>query len=338
MAAFNKADPPTGEIDQSRARDRGRGRDAATPREIPLRGWKDILWRLYYEITEDRIMLVAAGATFYLLLALFPALAAFVSLYGFVADPKTIADHIAFLGGLLPSGGLDIIQNQLHALASQNREALSFGFISGLVIALWSANSGVKSLFEGLNVAYGEHEKRGFIMLNLVSFAFTLGALVIGIGLIVSVGIIPAMLALFRLGPWTEILISVLRWPVLLLLVAIGLVLIYRYGPSRAAAKWRWLTWGAALATVVWIVASWAFSFYLQHFANYNATYGTLGAVIGFMIWTWISVIIVLVGAELNAEIEHQTARDSTTGEPQPMGGRGAVMADTIGKNADELK
>ena len=338
MTAFDKADPPSGAVDQELAEDRGRGRDAARPRDIPLRGWKDILWRLYSEITEDRILLVAAGATFYLLLALFPALAAFVSLYGVVADPKTIADHIAFLGGLLPSGGLDIIQNQLRSLASQNREALSFGFISGLLIALWSANSGVKSLFEGLNIAYGEHEKRGFIRLNLISFAFTLGAIVIGIGLIVSVGVVPAALALLHLGPWTEILISVLRWPVLLLFVAAGLVLIYRFGPSRAVAKWRWLSWGAALATVVWIVASWAFSFYLQNFADYNATYGTLGAVIGFMIWTWISVIIVLVGAELNAEIEHQTARDSTTGEPEPLGGRGAVMADTVGKSAEKTE
>jgi membrane protein len=322
-------------VDNRRARQTGRGRKATTPSEIPPRGLRDVAWRLWHEFNEDRILLVAAGATFYLLLALFPALAAFVSLYGFVADPRTIADHIAFLGGVLPTGGLEIISGQLRSLANQDVDALSVGFLSGLAIALWSANSGIKSLFEGMNVAYGESEKRSFIRLNLLSFAFTMGAILIGIGLIVSVGIVPAMLALLRLDRWTEILVSVLRWPVLVVMIGIGITMLYRFGPSREKAKWRWLTWGAGVATIVWLVASWAFSFYLQNFADYNATYGTLGAVIGFMMWTWISVVILLAGAELNAELEHQTAMDSTTGPPLPRGKRGAVMADTIGKSAD---
>ena len=277
-------------VDKERAREPGRGRDADAPAEIPARGWRDVLWRLWGEFNEDRILLVAAGATFFLLLALFPALAAFVSLYGFVADPRTIAEHIAFLGGVLPSGGLDLIKGQLQALANQETEALSFGFLIGLAIALWSANSGIKSLFDGMNVAYDEGEKRSFLWLNALSLVFTLGAIVIGIGLIVSVGIVPAALALLRLDQWTEILISVLRWPMLIVMVGTGITVLYRYGPSREKAKWRWLTWGAALATIVWLVASWAFSFYLQNFADYNATYGSLGAVIGFMMWTWISV------------------------------------------------
>ena len=322
--------------DLKRAQQSGRGRDAETPSEIPAKGWADILWRVWEEFGEDRILLVAAGTTFYLLLALFPALAAFVSLYGFVADPVTIAEHIAFLGGVLPSGGLEIITNQLKSLAAQDTDALSVGFLVGLAVTLWSANSGLKSLFEGMNVAYGETEKRGIIKLNLLSLAFTMGAMLVGIGLIVSVGIVPAALAVLRLDQWQEILVSTLRWPLLLLMVGIGITVLYRFGPSRVKAKWRWLTWGAALATIVWIVASWAFSFYLQNFADYNATYGTLGAVIGFMIWTWISVIILLIGAELNAELEHQTAKDSTTGSPKKMGSRGAVMADTVGKAAEE--
>ena len=296
----------------------------------------DVFWRVWEGVSEDRLLLVAAGTTFFLLLALFPALAAFVSLYGFVADPGTIAEHIAFLGGVLPSGGMEIISGQLQSLADQNSSALSVGFLSGLAIALWSANSGIKSLFEGMNVAYGETEKRGFVKLNLLSLAFTLGAIVIGIGLIASVGVVPALLALLRLDGWAEILISVLRWPLLLLMVGAGMIVIYRYGPSRERAKWRWLTWGGVVATVVWVAASIGFSFYLQNFADYNATYGTLGAVIGFMMWTWISVIILLVGAELNAELEHQTAKDSTTGPPRELGARGAVMADTVGKAADD--
>lgn len=331
------SEPPGGaRIDHRRAHQPGRGRYAESPSEIPRRGWKDIFWRMWDEFNTDRLLLIAAGATFYLLLALFPALAAFVSLYGFVADPTTIADHIAFLGGLLPTGGFQIIRDQLTALARQDQSALSWGFATGLIIALWSANNGIKALFDGLNVAYGESEKRSFLRLNMVSFAFTFGALAIGIAMIVSVGVVPAIFALFHVDHMTEFLVDWLRWPVLLVMVAAGICLLYRFGPSRERAKWRWISWGAALATLVWLIASWGFSFYLQNFADYNATYGSLGAVIGFMMWTWISVVILLVGAELNAEMEHQTVVDSTTGAPQPLGDRGAVMADTVGKAADE--
>lgn len=331
------AGQPASDIDRLRQQ-RGRGRDAETPSEIPARGWKDIGWRVYRSLAEDRLLLVSAGASFYLLLALFPALAAFVSLYGFVADPRTIADHVAFLGGLLPSGGLDIIKSQLQSLARQDEQALSWGFISGLALALWSANAGVKSLFEGLNVAYGETEKRSFLWLNTISLTFTAGAMAIGVVMLVSVGVVPAALALLRLDHLTETLVSLLRWPVLLFMVAAAISLVYRFGPSREDARWRWVGWGSGLATVVWIVASWGFSFYLQNFADYNATYGSLGAIIGFMMWTWISVVILLVGAELNAEMEHQTARDTTTGAPRPLGERGAVMADTIGEPSDDVR
>ena len=206
--------------------------------------------------------------------------------------------------GVLPSGGLEIINGQLQSLIDQDAEALSAGFLLGLAIALWSANSGIKNLFEGMNIAYGETEKRGLVMLNVLSLTFTMGAIFVGIGLIISVGIVPTALALLRLDQWTEILIRVLRWPLLLVMIGIGMTVLYRFGPSREKAKWRWLTWGSVLATIVWLIASWVFSYYLQNFADYNATYGTLGAVIGFMMWTWISVIILLVGAELNAELD----------------------------------
>ena len=313
----------------------GRGREADWPSEIPARGWKDIGWRIWSEVSEDRVLLIAAGATFYLLLALFPALAAFVSVYGFVADPATIADHISYLGGLLPSGGLEIIEGQLEALVTQNEDALSIGFLTGLVIALWSANSGIKALFDAMNIAYEETEKRGFFKLNFVSILFTLGAIVIAIGLILAVGVIPAVLTFLRLDRWAELLISLARWPVLMLAILTGIALIYRFGPSRRPAKWRWLSWGAGIATVVWVAASWGFSYYLQNFADYNATYGSLGAIIGLMTWTWLSVVILIIGAEINAETEHQTTRDSTVGEAKPMGRRGAVVADTVGKSSE---
>ena len=298
-------------------------------------GWKDIGWRLWEEFNKDRVLLIAAGATFYLLLALFPALAAFVSLYGFVADPTTVADHVAYLAGLLPTGGLDLIRQQLQALARQDHSALGVGFFVGLAIALWSANSGIKALFDAMNIAYGETEKRSFVKLNLVSITFTMGAILIGIGLLLAVGVVPAVLAFLYLDSWTETLVDLARWPILMVAILTGISLIYRFGPSREHAKWRWLSWGAVLATLVWLAASWLFSFYLQNFADYNATYGSLGAVVGLMMWTWISVIILIVGAAVNAEMEHQTACDSTTGAPLPMGMRGAFVADTLGKSAD---
>lgn len=304
--------------------------DADGPGELSTRGWWATVTRVFSEIGDDRIMLTAAGVTFYLLLALFPALAAFVSVYGFVADPQTIADHVAYMGGLLPTGGLEVIEQQLTALAKQETTSLSVGFLAGFAIALWSANSGMKSLFDAMNIVYDEEEKRSFIIYNAVSLAFTFGGIVIGIILIIAVGVVPALMAAIRMEAATEVLIKYGRWPFVFLMVMLVISIIYRYGPSRDNAKWRWITWGSGLATLVWIVTSIGFSWYLENFADYNATYGSLGAVIGFMMWTWISVMILLIGAELNAELEHQTARDTTTGPERPMGQRGAEMADSV--------
>lgn len=315
--------------------ERGRGREADTPSAIPTPGWKEILWRVVSEFSEDRVTLIAAGATFYLLLSLFPALAAFVSIYGFVADPTTIADHIAFLGGILPSGGVEMIQSQLQSLISADQNSLSFAFIFGLLFALYSANNGVLTLFEAMNIAYDETEKRSYLKLYGTSLLFTLGAIIIAILFIVSVGVVPAVLSFLHLGSVTEVLISLLRWPVLFAASVLGISVLYRYGPSRERAKWRWVTWGSAIATVIWIVASILFSWYLTNFADYNATYGSLGAVIGFMMWTWISVTILIFGAELNSEMEHQTARDSTTGPEKPIGTRGATMANKVASSGD---
>ena len=317
--------------DRRKIMEQGRGRDASTPSRIPVRGWADILMRIWRSIGTDRVMLVAGGATFYLLLALFPALTAFISAYGFFADPTTVAQHVAALGGLVPSDGLDLISGQLESLATQDSGALGFGIVIGLLVAFWSANNGVKALFEALNIAYGQAETRSFLRLNLVAFGFTLGGMLAAALLITAIGIVPVVLAVLRLGSWSELLLSILRWPVLLVLIGAGIVLLYRYGPDRERAKWRWVTWGSVFATMVWIAASAAFSFYLQRFADYEATYGSLGAIIGFLMWTWISVIILIIGGKLNAEMEHQTMVDSTTGAPQPMGRRGAVMADTLG-------
>lgn len=309
-----------------------RGRDADWPSQIPARGWKDVLLRVHREVIEDRVTLVAAGAAFYLMLAIFPALGAFVSIYGFVADPTSIAGQIDFLRGIMPDGGLDLMIGQLESFASQERSALTLGLGVTLAVSLWSANNGVKTLFEALNIAYEEEEKRSFIWLNLVALAFTLGFMLTLIMMIAAVGIVPVVLSLVNLGGFSETLISTGRWVLMIMVVMLGVSLLYRFGPSRARAKWRWISWGSFTATLGWLIMSVGFSYYLQNFADYNATYGSLGAAIGFMLWLWLSAVILIVGAELNAEMEHQTARDSTTGDPQPMGERGAVVADTLGK------
>jgi membrane protein len=316
---------------QEAAQERGRGREADTPVEIPTLGWKDILWRVYEEFGQDRVMSVAAGVTFYALLALFPAIAALVSIYGLFADPATIQEHLNALAGVLPGGALEIVGEQVKRIASQGSGSLGFGFIFGLVVSLWSANAGMKAILDALNIVYDEEEKRGFISLNLQSLAFTLGAILFILVAIGGIVILPIALDFVGFRQGVEWLLTLVRWPLLLAAVVLGLAVLYRYGPSRDKAEWKWTTPGSLVAAVVWLGASMLFSWYVSNFGNYNETYGSLGAVIGFMTWIWLSTIVVLVGAEINAEMEHQTARDTTEGPQAPLGTRGAQMADSIG-------
>ncbi|AHG48524.1 ribonuclease (plasmid) [Rhizobium leguminosarum bv. trifolii CB782] len=308
------------------------GRSATVPEAIPLSGLRDVFWRVYHEVLNDRVTLIAAGVTFYLLLALFPAMAALVSLYGLVADPITISEHLRELAGLLPPGAFDLLADQIKELVSKRDSALGITFFVGLGIALWSTHSGTLAIFDAMNVAYEEDEKRGLIRLNLVGLCFTFSAMLLMVVMVALVGVMPVVLSYLWLDQFKEHMALLLRWPLLLLVVAVAVTSVYRFGPSREPAKLRWMTWGAALTTLAWAAMSLAFSFYLDHFANYNATYGTLGALIGFLIWIWLSVVILVIGAELNAELEHQTARDTTTGTPLPMGTRGAYVADTLGE------
>lgn len=313
------------------AQEQGRGREANTPVEIPARGWKDIAWRVYEQFGQDRVMSVAAGVTYYALLALFPAIAALVSIYGLFADPTTIQNHLNALSGVLPAGALDVIREQVIRIASAGGGKLGLSFIVGLAISLWSANAGMKAVFDALNIVYDEEEKRSFVQLNLQSLAFTLGAVAFIIVAIVGIVVLPIVLDFVGLGSGTEWLLSLIRWPVLLAAVVAGLAVLYRYGPSRDKAEWKWVTPGGILAAVLWLVASMLFSWYVANFGSYNETYGSLGAVIGFMTWIWLSSVVVLMGAEINAEMEHQIAHDTTDGPRQPLGGRGAKMADNIG-------
>ncbi len=318
-----------------KAEEPGRGREAETPNEIPAKGLRDVFWRVVREVIEDRVTLVAAGVAFYVLLSLFPALGALVSLYGLIADPSTMVKHIEFVSDVLPPGAFDIILTQLNVLVMAKPSSLGLGFLAGLTVALWSANSAVKAIFDAMNIAYGETEKRGIIRLNVMSLAFTAMALLLAAVFIAAIGGVPAVLAYIWLDRWQESLIRILRWPIVLTFIGCGIAMIYHFGPSREPAKGRWLSWGAVLSTLLWVTASILFSYYLVTFADYQATYGALGAVIGFMIWTWISVMIIIVGAELNAELERQTFQDTTTGAPKPLGSRGAYVADTVGEAVD---
>ena len=311
--------------------DRGRGRSAERPSEIPARGWKDILLRVYEGISDDRILANAAGVTFYALLALFPGIAALVSIYGLFADPSTIVGHLDAIAGFAPGGAIDVIRDQLTRLAAQGSTTLGISFLVGLVISLWSANSGIKALFDALNVVYGEKEKRSFISLNALTLCFTIATIAFLLIALACVVALPVMLNYIPLPGVTALILKFAPWPILLVLVAFGLTLIYRLGPSRTEARWQWITWGSAFAAIAWLAASALFSWYAANFGNFNKTYGSLGAIIGFMTWMWLSIIVVLIGAKLNAEIEHQTARESTIGPPKPLGRRGAKMADTIG-------
>jgi membrane protein len=334
------ADRPFGEeqpaaephaVHLARAEVAGRGRHARSPLAIPLAGWKDIGRRVYTEISNDRLLAVAAGVVFYGLLALFPAIAALVSSYALFADAATIGKHLVFAAALMPQGAYGIVDEQISRIANGGGGQLSFAFLVAMGLALWSANAGMKAMIDALNVIYGETEKRSFIALNLLSLAMTLGALVfllLAIGAVIVLPLAFAWLGIEGFGNWA---IALLRWPAIMILVAFGLAVLYRYGPSRREAQWRWLSLGAVTATFIWLAGSALFSPYLSNFADYNATYGSLGAGIGLMMWLWLTSIAVLIGAELNAEIEHQTARDSTIGGDKPLGSRGAVMADTVG-------
>jgi membrane protein len=301
-------------LQEVRAAERGRGRQARKPMQISGRGWTDIFVRTYWEIQSDRLLALAAGVVFYSLVALFPAIAAGVSSYALFADAATIGKHLSIAADIVPASILDMMNAEITRIAAKSDGKLTFGFLLGLGIALWSANAGMKAMFDALNIIYDEGEKRGLIWLNVVSLFFTVCAIA-GVGLAIALVVVfPLLLAAFGLTSFDHPIIGYLRWPVMFVLIILGLAVLYRYGPSRRLMKWRWISVGSVSAALDWLTVSSLFSWYLGNFANYNATYGALGAVVGLMMWMWFSTIVVLVGAELNSEIEHQTACDSTVG------------------------
>jgi membrane protein len=309
-----------------------RGRQSTTPSDIPQRGWKDILLRTWDELGGDHVSLIAAGIAFYGLLAIFPAIAAAIALWGLVFDPQDLERQVSAVSAALPPEAATILTDQVRKVAAAAGAGLSFAAIGGLLLALYSSSKGITSLIEGLNVIYDEPEKRGFIKFYLVALGLTLALMVMGLVSLALIALLPALIGSLGLGGFAQTLVVWLRWPLLALLAIVSLAVLYRFGPSRDAPRWRWVSWGAVVATVVWIAGSMLFSIYVRNFAGYNETYGSLGAVVILLMWLWLSAYIVLMGAELNSEMEHQTERDTTRGPDEPMGERGAHVADTVGR------
>jgi membrane protein len=309
----------------------GRGREARRPAEVPLRGWKDIVWRTWREINADRLPAVAGGVTFYALLAIFPAIAAFVSLYGLFADVSLVGKQLNDLSRVFPAPVISLVGDQMLRLTQSHHAKLGIAFAVSVLLSIWSANAGMTALCDGLNIAYDEAERRSFVKRRALTLGFTAGL----VGFVAAaswllIGL-PEMIA--DAGLWRfNLLWGPLRWVVILLGSTLIFAALFRFGPCRAKARWRWVRWGAVFSSLTWLVGSLAFSTYLNTLAHYDATYGPLGAVVAFMVWLWFSIMAILIGAELNAEIEHQTAVDSTTGPELPMGERGAAMADTVGR------
>ncbi|MBW3616849.1 MAG: YihY/virulence factor BrkB family protein [Proteobacteria bacterium] len=311
----------------------GRGREAVHPRQFPGRGWRDILWRVLVSFNANRLAAAAAAVTFFTLLALFPAITAFVSLYGLFNDVGTAREPLVLLEGLVPEGVLDFIGDEVERIAAGRSSDLTLAFGGSLLLSLWSANASMKSLFEALNIAYHETEKRNIVVFNATTLFFTLCGLLFLLTVVALVVVTPLVL---NLVGWDSALawLTPLRWPLLLLMQICALAVLYRYAPSRRNARWRWVRWGSVVAALMWVGVGWLFSWYLSSVADYAATYGSLGTVMGFMFWTYLSTIVVLFGAQLNAEMEHQTAQDTTVAPEKPLGERGALVADTIGPKA----
>ncbi len=310
----------------------GRGRTAERPSQIPALGWRDIGWRVYDELSRDHVSVVSAGVAFFGLLALFPAIGALMSMAGLFMDPTSIERQLDAVVGVLPESAAAILQDQARSMAAKGGTGLGFAALLGVALSLYGASKGMRTLMEGMNIAYDEEEKRGYVAEYGISFALTLFLIV---GVLVALGfvvVVPALLGSLGLPGGVVVLIEWGRWPLLALLTAFGLAVLYRFGPSREDAEWRWVTWGSVIATVVWIAGSLAFSVYVRNFGDYDEAYGTIGGVIVLLTWLWMSAYIVLLGAEINSEMEHQTRHDSTTGRDRPMGQRGAVKADGVGE------
>jgi membrane protein len=289
------------------------------PPAVPRPSWKTTLWRIYERSNDDRLLATAAGVVFFGLLAVFPAVTALVSSYGLFTDPATIGSNLQTLAMMLPEGSFQIVQDQIARVLAKGPAALGGTFLFGLALALWSANAGVKAIIDALNVVHEVRETRSFIRLNLLSLALTTGGIVALLPMVSAVVALPLALNHIGLSPEGRFILSLARWPLLFVILLVALSVLYRFGPDKPSARWEWTRAGTLAAALLWIAGSAALSWYLSNFGNYNATYGSLGAAIGLMMWMWMSATVVLFGAELNSEIERQI---TAGGERFPLPGQ----------------
>jgi len=306
------------------------GASADQPKQIPAKGWFQVTKRAWAEAKVDQVPLLAAGVAFYSFLSLFPAMIAAVTVYGLVADPQTVARQTEAISQALPSAAAEIITGQMEAIASQPQQSLGLGLLIALALALWSASGGVGNVVTAINVAYDEEETRGFVKRKLLALGFTFGAILFVAVAVTLIAVAPAFLDAFFPSGAIYWLLQAARWIGLLVAVAVALAVLYRYAPDRDNPKFAWVSVGAAVATVIWLAASLGFSLYVDNFGSYSKTYGALAGVAVLMLWLWLTAYIVLLGAEINSEAEQQTVKDTTVGEPQPLGERGAVKADNL--------
>ncbi|MCC6495944.1 MAG: YihY/virulence factor BrkB family protein [Propionibacteriaceae bacterium] len=306
------------------------GGQAETPAQIPAKGWRQVAVRGWREASTDQVPLLSAGVAFFGFLALFPALIAITLIYGLVADPATISAQLATLTGSLPPEARALLEAQLQQLSSAPAQGLGWGLVLSLAVALWSASGGVGNMVTAVNIAYDEERKRGFVKEKLIALALTVGAVVFMLLIIALVAVVPIAFELLGLGGGWRWVAEVLRWIVLAVLVMAALAVLYRVAPDRDAPKFRWVSVGAVVATILWLLASVGFSLYVTLFGNYAKTYGAPAGVVVMLLWLWITSYAVLLGAEINAEAEEQTAKDTTTGPEEPLGQRGATKADSL--------
>ena len=304
------------------------GAHAGRPQEVPAKGWFQIAKRGWKEFNADQMMLIAAGVAFYAFLSLVPALVAAMLVYGLVYDPAQVKDQIESLSGVLPSSAQSLLSEQLTSLASSSKQGLGVGLVVSLLASLWSASGGTGNLIMAVNTAYDEDETRGFVKRKALALVLTVGAIVVFVVTVALVAVFPAVANALSLPTPLRIGVEALRWLLVLAVLGVSLAVLYRAAPDRDAPKMRWVSVGAGVAVVVWVVASVVFSLYVNNFGSYGKTYGSLAGVVVLLLWLWLSIVAVLLGAEINAESEKQTVRDTTRGEDRPMGDRDALKAD----------
>ncbi len=309
-----------------------RGRTARYPSQIPLLGWRDILLRVYFKLDSANISILSAGVAFYAMLAIFPALTAIVSIYALLADPADVYRQFDAMSGILPLQARDILSDQLASLAARSQERLGLGLLLGLGVAIWSAHRGIDAIIRAITVVYDERETRGYFLMKGITLSLTFGAVLLVVFALTLTVALPALSELLHLPRILTGAVQALVWPLLAVVIMFALAVLYRLAPPRRSAKWRWVSWGSVLATLLWLGGSGLFSFYVASFASYNEMYGSVGAIVILLLWFFLTTYAVLLGAALNAEMELQTTVDSTHGPARPMGQRGAYVADNLGE------